>query len=74
MHSIAIFLGFLTGSYGLAWCCLIALALWVSRGYASANAELCPPWARPTLAIITLPVPLLLLVGGWAALWWGVRG
>jgi hypothetical protein len=74
MHSIAIFLGFLVGSFGLVCFCGVAWAFWVSRSDACDDPVLSPGWVRPVFALTLFPMPLLLTVGGGAALWWGFAG
>jgi hypothetical protein len=74
MHSIAIFFGFLVGTFGLACFAGIAAALWLSRSDPSDDAVLHPRWVRPVLAVTIFPTPLLLAYGGGAMLWWGFTG
>jgi hypothetical protein len=74
MHSIAIFLGFLIGTYGLAWWLGLAVLFWQSRNDARDDAVLPSRWVRSVLAMTMFPVPSLLAFGGGAALWWGFAG
>jgi hypothetical protein len=74
MHSIAIFFGFLIGSYGLVCCGLIAAGWWLSRDDGSDCPTRYSRWVRPVLLVVTLPVPLLLATGGGLAFWWGFAG
>jgi hypothetical protein len=74
MHSIAIFFGFLIGSFGLACCGLIAVGWWLSRDDGSDYPRHYSRWVRPVVVVVTLPVPLLLAIGGGAAFWWGFAG
>ena len=74
LHSIAIFFGFLDGTFGLAYCILMATALWQSRHDSPDDPALHPRWVRPVLAIIIFPIPLMMVLGGGTALWWGFRG
>jgi hypothetical protein len=74
VHSIAIFFGFLIGTFGLAWCRTLAMAFWQTRGDPRDDAVLSDRWVRPAFAIIVFPVPILLAIGGGLALYWGFFG
>ncbi|MDQ2762155.1 MAG: hypothetical protein M3Y22_01235, partial [Pseudomonadota bacterium] len=74
LRSIAIFLGFLAGTFGLACCIAIAVAFWLSKRDPHDDPMLHYRWVRPALAATMFPVPLLLAFGGGAALWWGFFG
>ncbi len=74
MHSIAISFGFLIGTYGLACCVGLVVAFWVSRSDDKHDVAPYARWLRPVLAIAMFPVPIMLAVGGGAALRWGFVG
>jgi hypothetical protein len=74
MHSIAIFFGFLIGTYGLACCVGLVVAFWVSRSDGNPDVVRYAWWVRPMMAAAMLPVPLMLTIGGGAALRWGFVG
>jgi hypothetical protein len=74
MHSAAIFFGFLIGTFGLGCCLIVAVALWQSRHDGDGDTAPYARWIRPVLALTMFPVPILLAVGGGAALYWGFVG
>jgi hypothetical protein len=74
MHSLAIFFGFLIGTYGLACCLGVVVALWQSWSDGAGDTMPYARWLRPLLASTMLPVPLLLTISGAAALRWGFIG
>jgi hypothetical protein len=74
MHSVAIFFGFLIGIFGLDCCLLVMTCMWLCRGNAARDTAPGSRWPGPVFLLATLPVPVLLAVGGGAALWWGFMG
>ena len=73
MHVIAIPLGLLIHLWGDLFIYWSLLVVW--RGQRAFSPDILsdiPP--RPVAAVTLLPIPLLLSVGGGAAVYWGVMG